>query len=95
MGKKALNSHANGKGHSKKVQLKSKTFWTVKLNLKPKIQKIIVRFMTRMAIMIETPSSRIEKIQTTIPTNYYDEKQDVCWNKMGFKTSFLRLQGLC
>ena len=34
--------------------------------------------MTRMAIMIETPSSRIEKVQTTIPTDYFDEKQDVC-----------------
>ena len=68
-------SHANGKGHSKKVQLKSKTFWTVKLNLKTKIKKITVRFMTRMAIMIEIPSSRIEKVQTTIPTDYYNEKK--------------------
>ena len=75
MGKKALYSHANGKGDSKKVQLKSKTFWTVKLNLKTKIKKITVRFMTRMAIMIEIPSSRIEKVQTTIPTDYYNEKK--------------------
>ena len=54
MEKKALDSDAKGKEHSKKVQDQNqiKNFLTVKLNPKLMIQKMTIRFIEMMAIMI-------------------------------------------
>ena len=65
-----------------KIKLKLKTFLTVKLNLYLIIEKMTSIHDTNGnndIVEIKTPSiSRMEKVETTIPTTYYNEKKDVC-----------------
>ena len=82
MGRKALKSHAKGKGHSKKIQDQAqiKNFFNSKAKPKTDNSKIDCLIYDSNGnndiIEIETPSStRMEKVQTTIPTTYYDEKK--------------------
>ena len=81
MGKKVLNSYAKGKGHSKEVQDQAqiKNFFNSKTKSKTDNSKndcsIYDNNNSNDILQIETPSSsRIEKVQATIPTTYYDER---------------------
>ena len=79
MGKKALNSPA--KGHSKKVQDQAQIKNVFSSNTKPKTDNSEIDCSSydnsgnNDIVEIETPGSGMEKVQTTIPTTYYDEKK--------------------
>ena len=82
MGEKALNSHAKGQGHSEKVQdqVQIKKCFNTKTKFKTGNSKnyclIYDNNGNNNTVEIETPSSsRMEKVQTTIPTTYYDKKK--------------------
>ena len=81
MGKKALNSHAKVKGHSKKVQDQAqiKNFFNSKTKPKTDNSKIDHSDYDNNGnndiVEIKTPSCGMEKVQITTPTTYYNKKK--------------------